>query len=278
MKGQLSKDDDERPRLAYHAVRPGTPAVFYVHGIGEGHFVWRPIVERVDPRLGAVTMDLRGHGDSEWDARKRYMSEDYADDIASVVHACGSRDYILVGHSLGAAASLTLALRKPRGLRGLVLIDFGSPHQGSGHGEIAREAEARHKPYASAEAFLREFAPTRPLIKPELLALYPDHVLRRDEEGHFVLKNDPAVFAARRSGDLLSSLPAVSCPTMIVRGAYSSVLSKAQALSLSKLRCVTHYREIPRSGHAIMTENPSDLVDALNAFFEDLQPGGGADQ
>jgi pimeloyl-ACP methyl ester carboxylesterase len=87
------------------------------------------------------------------------------------------------------------------------------------------------------------------------------------------LKYDPAIFGRRPAVDLLSKLTMVACSTMIVRGAYSSVLSKAEALRLAQTSCVTDFCEIAMAGHAIMSENPEDLVKRLNHFFEQLSYG-----
>ena len=60
-----------------------------------------------------ASLDLRGHGDSDWADPPAYAFEDYASDVAAVVEKLDLRDFVLVGHSMGGMVSLVYAATYP---------------------------------------------------------------------------------------------------------------------------------------------------------------------
>lgn len=76
------------------------------------------------PATRVVTLDLRGHGDSERPAPEPgvYSVERFADDVSTVVADAGWSQPVVVGHSLGGLVALELA-RRPNCVRAAVLVD-----------------------------------------------------------------------------------------------------------------------------------------------------------
>ena len=86
----------------------------------EGFRVWRHGVAERGWRV--VAIDLPPFGWSEHDPKARYDRGSQAERLAAVVTALG-KPAIVVGHSFGAGPATELALRHPKRLRGLVLVD-----------------------------------------------------------------------------------------------------------------------------------------------------------
>ena len=84
-------------------------------------------LDRTDPgRQGhhAVTVDLRGHGESDWAPDGEYELTDYAADIAELLDVLDIRP-VLVGASLGGMTAMMLEGQvRPGSLRALVLVDI----------------------------------------------------------------------------------------------------------------------------------------------------------
>jgi 3-oxoadipate enol-lactonase len=108
-------------RLSYRDVGKG-PVVLLLHGLGASMSDWDEVVPLLSQQYRVITPDLRGHGDSER-SKRRYQPDGFADDIEALLAAIGIEDYVVVGHSMGGAVALTLALRQPQGLRGLVIAN-----------------------------------------------------------------------------------------------------------------------------------------------------------
>lgn len=255
-------------RLAIDHCHSGEITAIYLHGTAEGRYVWDNIIPNLVPEIGALTFDLRGHGSSQWSSEGRYSLNDYVTDLEEMLESAQLQKYILVGHSLGGAIALALASRQPAGLRGLVLVDLGS----KAIGETEGVALIKHHPkrvYKSSYNYFDELVSRRPLGRPDILAQYASASLKPDGHGSWIPKTDPAIYQAASAQGVAPLLSTVSAPTLIVRGAFSSVLTKEEAANYAQHACVVGQVEIERSGHAIMSENPEQLVDALNRFYAD---------
>jgi pimeloyl-ACP methyl ester carboxylesterase len=76
-----------------------------------------------------VSYDARGHGES--DPGDDYEYADLAADLVSVLQSCGIERAVLIGHSMGAATAIRVALERPERVEGLVQITpayAGSPY------------------------------------------------------------------------------------------------------------------------------------------------------
>src|SRR5947207_87389 len=63
----------------------GAPRFLFIHGFGEGSFVWDHVVTSVLPYGAAVAVDLRGHGESAHDPARAYGVQYHAADVFAAV-------------------------------------------------------------------------------------------------------------------------------------------------------------------------------------------------
>ncbi|MGH7894079.1 MAG: alpha/beta fold hydrolase [Candidatus Binatia bacterium] len=117
-------------RLRHHVLewnRSG-PIVLLAHGFLEHAHAW----DFVAPHLAAagyhvLALDWRGHGDSQWiGAGGYYHFPDYAADLAGIVSSLGER-VALVGHSMGAGATVLYAGTEPARVWALACLDALGP-------------------------------------------------------------------------------------------------------------------------------------------------------
>ena len=80
--------------------REGVPLVL-LHGFGNEAHIWDDFAPVVAPYYRTVALDHRGHGDSDWDAERRYEHEFMVRDVETVTEALGIDRLVVVGHSLG---------------------------------------------------------------------------------------------------------------------------------------------------------------------------------
>jgi pimeloyl-ACP methyl ester carboxylesterase len=105
------------------------------------------------------------------------------------------------------------------------------------------------------------------------------HGLRRREDGRFVPKLDPVLRGAGRGrtaqvsseADLAraqwEALARIPCPTLVVRGAASDVLSADVAERMAEqVLPKGSLAVVPRAGHSVMTDNPDGFRDAVAGF------------
>jgi pimeloyl-ACP methyl ester carboxylesterase len=108
------------------------------------------------------------------------------------------------------------------------------------------------------------------------------HGLRRRDDGRFELKMDPALRgglgAPESSADadarerettaaLWEALARIECPTLVVRGAASDILSPEVAdRMVEDVLKNGRLAVVGRAGHSVMTDNPEGFRDAVNDF------------
>lgn len=106
------------------AGKGGIPVVF-VHSYGGSTAHWTQQLDYTRRDRRAIALDLRGHGQSDAPTNMDYSVRSLAADIATVVDSLGLDKFVLVGHSMGGAASIEYAGMHPDRVAGLVMV--GAP-------------------------------------------------------------------------------------------------------------------------------------------------------
>jgi pimeloyl-ACP methyl ester carboxylesterase len=118
--------DVDGVQLFYEEAGSGDPPVLLVHGGAFcNHHYMTPIFDRLIQEHRVVSVDLRGHGESDRAPDGRYSNAAFADDLAAVCGRLELAQPIVIGHSSGGHAALELAARHPSIPRAVVLLDAG---------------------------------------------------------------------------------------------------------------------------------------------------------
>ncbi len=109
-------------RIAFSDAGEGDPCLLFVHGGMSCGRYWDPQIEHFAARHRCVTIDQRGHGNSDKPDGPIPMSR-FADDLAQIIAALGLDRPVVVAHSMGCAAAIEFAARHPDTACALVLND-----------------------------------------------------------------------------------------------------------------------------------------------------------
>ncbi len=245
--------------------------ILLIHGLGDGRFIWKDFANRLHP-IGCVAVDLRGHGDSGWDSGGAYNIERYAADVERVVHALNLQHAVVVGHSLGAAVAIRLAVRTPN-LRGIVLVD-GGPEL-SRRGLVGIHDQFRTQPwyYASVTDYLAALEQRLPLASLETLRQCATDALQALPATGARLKCDPALagIGEREEGpDLWGMLRTIQCPVLVVRGERSAILTRSTAEKMKRELRVS-LQTVSKAGHMVMLENAEGFVEVVRPFLSSIE-------
>jgi pimeloyl-ACP methyl ester carboxylesterase len=96
--------------MAYDEAGVGEPSIVLVHGWGANRSYMAPQFAYFRPRHRVISVDLRGHGDSD-KPEQPYTIDGFADDVAWVCKQLNVDQPILIGHSLGGSIVLEMAGR-----------------------------------------------------------------------------------------------------------------------------------------------------------------------
>jgi len=108
--------------LAYEDRGAGTPTFVFVHGWTCNRSFFAPQAEHFARRHRVVSVDLRGHGESD-KPQGPYPIAAYADDLAYVIEQLGLGKAVAVGHSMGGITVLQLAAAHPERVAAIVMVD-----------------------------------------------------------------------------------------------------------------------------------------------------------
>ncbi len=229
------------------------PAVLAVHGVTASHLAW-PLVASHLPDVRVIAPDLRGRGRSN-ELPGPWGMPQHAEDLAAVLDGFGVESAVVVGHSMGAFASLVLANTFPEKASALVLVDGGLPlpaPPGLSDDELTRAtlgpaAERLSMTFESREAY-RAFWRDHPAFASdwsELVENYLDYDLVGTEPNLRASSSLEAVAAdsieLRGGASLLKALDELAHPTTLItapRGLLNDVppLYPAEALEQWKAK------------------------------------------
>lgn len=246
-----------------------------IHGYGDGSYVWDEFAPIIASRYYTVAIDLRGHGESDWDPEGRYDIEKYVADVAHTISVLNWRRVCLVGHSLGADIAIRVAARFSERILGLVIVDFAPVLETGGTLKVLSDFTAANQIYATISDYVIWLQDRRPLVQKDILCRQARSALRLQSSGGFKLKSDPALverFQAERdinsyAGDLWLLLGNMSCPVLVVRGVGSAVLRQSVAENMIKALPNARLILVPTAGHAVMIDNPDSFASLVLPFL-----------
>lgn len=110
------------PRLAITVAGQG-PLVIMVHGLGGDRSSWRQQIAALQDRYTAVSVDLRGYGDSDDPPGPIQFKQDFCADLVAVMDYFHAPRAHLVGLSMGGRVARTTALQVPERVASLTLAN-----------------------------------------------------------------------------------------------------------------------------------------------------------
>jgi pimeloyl-ACP methyl ester carboxylesterase len=183
--------------------------------------------------------------------------EAFADAVESAVHTADVRDAVLCGHSMGGAIALELALRKPRWLKGAVLMGSGARMRVAPAFLDGLESDFEATARTIAGYFFAEPSPRRiDTAVARMRAIGRDQTLRD--------------FRACDAFDVLERVGEVTVPLLALTGEADKLMPAKFAAALADRVPGAQARIVPGAGHFVMTERPEETNDAIAAFLAGL--------
>jgi esterase len=258
--------------------RRGMPCIL-LHGFGDNSSVWSQLAPLIMSRFRVVAIDLRGHGNSDWDPQTRYDTQTLTADLAAVTGSFGFERMILIGHSWGASIATRFSAENPDVVAGLVIVDFGPELAEAGVQEILKGFAETPPGFATSDEYVRWLAARRPFANLKALEQYARYGLRQTAEGHYQIKNDAALGTKSEIAqltpengryhiaDLWAALESIKCRTLIMRGAASGVFPRDVAARMVERMPGAQLQSIGAAGHAVMMDNPTEFSARVAEFL-----------
>ncbi len=223
-----------------------------------------------------MTIDARGHGDSDWHPRQDYSIDGFVGDLLAFV-ATLDRAPVLVGASLGGITALVAAGEHPGLARGLVLVDVVVSVERAGVDRIKSFLTAHHDGFVSLEdvaAAIEAYNPVRRRSR-NLDGLRKN--VRQHDDGRWYWHWDPEFISnddepQRRTNRqrLRSAASGLAIPTLIVRGLQSDVVSDAGLAEMKRLVPQAQIVEVQQAGHMVAGDDNDVFAARLADFLSNL--------
>jgi pimeloyl-ACP methyl ester carboxylesterase len=263
-------------RLAADVIGNGPRGVVMLaHGGGQTRHAWASTAERLAERgWRAISLDLRGHGQSEWAPDSDYTIVRFAEDLVDVARSVGGRP-ALIGASLGGLTGLTVETQvAPGTFSSLTLVDIVPRSDPVGVAKIMgfMGANLEHgfdNLEAAADA-IAAYLPHRP--RPSDLSGLRKN-LRLGEDGRWRWHWDPAFvtgMSQRRAADAQAEprYGEMDLPVHLIRGRMSELVSREAAEAFVATLKHGSFTDVADAGHMVAGDRNDAFLEAAIAFLE----------
>lgn len=253
----------------------GAPIILFLHGGGQTRQSWaRALTEAERRGYRAISLDMRGHGDSGWSPDADYNLDRFVADLRSVLAVLPSRPMV-VGASLGGLTALLTAAAPDTPITALVLVDVTPTLDPEGSREIGAFMSGTAKGFDTLEEAadaVSAYLPHRP--RPKDTSGLKKNLRHRDGRWHwhwdpaFLKLGEDAELEPETAVHFHTAAKALTIPALLVRGQNSRIVSKEAAREFQQLVPHAEWAEIDGAHHMVAGDANDDFNNAIFAFLE----------
>ena len=236
------------------------PSLLFIHGAGGSHQHWLNEVQeltRGSPTLPLYAPDLPGHGLSDGPGRDSIQS--YANLLVGFLDAAALDQVVLVGHSMGGAIALEVAINHPERVVALGLVATGAQLRVAPVIlDSIRQDSDRAVRLICEKAYRPDAAPEVLRTSQRQMSAIPSEVLYGD-------------FVACDRFDAVSRLAAIQVPVLVLCGTRDQLTPPRFSTYLRDHIGGAQLHMIEGAGHMPMIEQPEAVAQALRGFLAGLQ-------
>lgn len=253
--------------LAYSDDGRGLPVVF-LHAFPFNRTMWEPQRLALSKRYRVITVDLRGHGESDaplW----RYTLDLFADDVKGLLDHLDIQRAVLVGLSMGGYLLFAFHRKYPERIKGLVFCDTRA--EADTPDVVAwRFALAQRVYREGAKAVVADMGPK--LLSASAYQTKPDLVQRIAA----ISMSTPIsgivgdLMAIAERPDSNQDLSRMTCPALVLAGDGDVLTSPEENRRMAEGIRGAMFQIIPSAGHLSNLEQPEAFNQALMSFLDSV--------
>ena len=261
----------------------GKPLVVFNHGAGQTRHSWKGSAESLAAEgYYCVSLDARGHGDSDWAADGNYERQAMIDDLVAVMDQIDAGPAAFVGASMGGNTSLAAVGEGSVDASALVLVDIAPRIRSSGGAKVGKFMEQKPNGFDTLDEVADAIANYQPHRKRKRNLEGLAKNVRLGADGKYHWHWDPAYRNRKaltgdalraRTGRLEDAARNLSVPTLLVRGGLSDVLDEAGAQAFLDLVPQAEYVNITGAAHMVAGDrNDTFGVSVIDFLRRSLPP------
>lgn len=277
-----------KDQLQLHYLEYGCPdnnkLCLLLHGFTNDAYIFNGLSEKLAKTHRVISVDFRGHGDSDWDPNGLYTHDHLVEDLLILLNTLDYQQLNIIGHSLGARVGILLIGRTGLKVNTLSIIDTGPEVRAIAVDKVRKDAESTPKEFPSVASYREFLANIYFLAEASQLDSLAENGLKHIN-GKLCPKTDPKFTTAlwkpdSREGnsedlryplnqELWDLLKKIDCPTLVLKGQASAILAKRTAEKMvNEFLSHGEFKVVERAGHAVMVDNPN-MFETIECEFID---------
>jgi pimeloyl-ACP methyl ester carboxylesterase len=268
--------------LSYLRWGDDDPELVLLHGGAQNAHTWDTVLLALG--VGAVAVDLPGHGHSERRADRNYGPWQNAEAVAELMESVAPSSRCLVGMSLGGATTIRLAAQRPDLCPRAVLVDV-TPQINDPSRQLTTAERGTVSLIAGPPVYdsFEEMADATIALSPYRVASGVRrgvrHNARRLEDGRWVWRYDLFGPPADEIGGppkgpehwvdfttLWEDVSSISVPVLFVRGGLSPFVRDEDVGEMQRRLPSLEAVVVDGAGHAVQSDRPLVLAELIRAF------------
>ena len=255
------------------------PVVIFTHGAGQTRYSWKDSAEKLSLQgFRTVSVDLRGHGDSQWANDGDYSINRFAEDLIELADTLcqGSVNPHVVGASLGGIAAMMAAGNlRPGIFSSVTLVDI-APNMDFGGvlkilGFMASNTSQGFASLQEASDVIAQYLPSRK--RPTDTKGLKKNLRQRDD-GRWYWHWDPRFITSIAKGiggdpfqTFETALTNIDVPLHLIRGGMSELVTEESVAKFRELMPSAHYTDVEGAAHMIAGDRNDVFTGAVAEFL-----------
>jgi pimeloyl-ACP methyl ester carboxylesterase len=254
---------------------PGNPSLVLLHGFQSNAHTWDTFSQAMADTYHVLALDQRGHGDTAWAPDGDYAAASHVSDIVGFMTALRLTPAVVIGHSMGGRHAAMVAAARPEYVRKVVIVDTAAEPSPAMRAMLeqppATETPLQLETFDTFEEVVANGIKQYPLTPEAELRHANYHNLYRAADGKWHWRWDIHLLQWRRrnrgqQADLYTSLQRIHCPTLLVRGQQSPLLTPEVARKMIQALPKGRLVEVAKAAHTVNADNALEF-NALTAAF-----------
>ena len=251
----------------------GKQPLIMLHGIGRVAHTFDHIARHFNQNYHVMAVDMRGHGDSDWDPKAAYLVEDYVKDIEGLAQQLRLRNIVIWGNSTGGRVAQVFAGLHPDLVAAVIAEDVGPERPREiADGFTSRLKQEDEKGWATEDELFAQLKTGSPRTADEILRAYAHFGSKKRPDGRVIWKRDPGIGNGFVPTELWRFVRQIKSPIIYVLGGRSTIVPAATQEELRKTLPQVQIVTMPGLGHYPSEENPKDFLPIVDGFLAKTKP------
>lgn len=246
----------------------GLRPLVLLHGIARVARTFDHAAPHFSDRHHVIAIDMRGHGDSDWDPQAAYLVEDYARDVEALIEQLGLRNVALWGASTGGRVAQVIAGSRPERIAAVIVEDVGPERPPAISARRGDRMAQEENGWASVDELVLKLQADYPRTAEPLLRDFAEAGSKKRPDGRVVWKRDPAIQKGFIPTEIWRYVEAIRAPIIYILGGASTIVPPETQARLKQVLPQVEIVTMPGLGHYPSDEDPPGFLAIVDRFLD----------